>query len=129
MSTIIKAVDPASPLGGRSQTFTDSDFAADDILDIERTLFYPARIMEIDVESDASVQVRVNSQITYYPLYTPTKLDGMAPDLQTSTVLINTDAPSWTVENGQSLVVDDIPIKQIEIVALTAGSGVTIKVR
>lgn len=128
MSLVTKVVDPGAPPFGKQATFTDSDFSANDVLDVVTSLRRGAHKLTITTEADASVSVRINSYKVIYPIRSDaltTVMPIYLPDFTSGGSIINPDAPSYTVSNGEELVLDG-PITYVEITALTAGSGVTI---
>ena len=131
MAVVTTKVDPSVPYLDRSCSWTDSDFSAADVVDVENSLGRPASHLEIDAAADAAVTVRINSYHRDYALHPDAKRLGFsAPDLSSDGLRTWTDENAFTIVigNGESTA-QDIMVKNIEIVSLTAGSGVTITVR
>jgi hypothetical protein len=127
MSVITKKTDPSLSAGSQSAVFTAvTDFIQGDCLDIQVSLRRPARVTNIAVASGGACTVRINSLNRRYPLDTSMNSMGMsAPYLGTCTVWYNTDALSYSLTAGQTLVIDDIPVNSVEIVSLTGSIVVT----
>ena len=129
MTTVSNGFDTGTNPAYRSTTFTDSDFLALDVLDIYASLGRSGIKIEIETAADASVTIRLNAVRTIYGLNTYTKAHQCpAPDWDNTGTITDTAINTITVENGETYS-ENIVVKNIQITALTAGSGVTIKVR
>jgi nitrate reductase beta subunit len=129
MSLVSKVVDPNAALFGKQVTFTDADFSANDILDIVSSLKRGSYRVTISTEANASITVKVNSYKIIYPQkseYKTTVMPLFVPDLTSGGSILNSNAPDYTVSNGEELILEG-PVSYLEVTALTAGSGITIK--
>ena len=134
MATVSKTQDRAIPSNHRAVSFdaTTPDFAALDVIDFQGSLGRSASRVEIVCDADASVTVRINSQHTRYPIHPEARLLNFpAKDLASGTTYTNAQAATETVGNGETLVIDDLAISNLEVTALTvgAGTGVVINAR
>ena len=128
MSTIIKRNDPASSEWGRSCTFATStnDFVQGDILDVKNSLGGKAGGKAIITTGvGASTTFRINSISKKVPMKRDTNslLGNYSPRLNSEQNISNPRAPSFTVGESTSLVIENIPISNIEIDSLVTGGG------
>lgn len=129
MTVQSKPFDSGTNSAYRSVTFTDSDFAQDDILDIQASLGRSGTHIEVDVAADAAVTFRLNAYRVIYGMDLDIARHGIGvPDWTNSAEITDTTINTTTVENGESLVEDRV-VKNIQITSLTAGSGVTFRIR
>lgn len=68
MAIIIKAVAATAPREERTQTFTQSDAASGDILDLFKSLGKPAQYVRIRTASSSNLTVRLNVLKESYPV-------------------------------------------------------------
>jgi len=116
------------------QYVATTDFVLNDVIDVERGLGRPARYIEITTAADATITLRFNSMTKHYPLHPDGKrLDFYAPDLSQETEYLDTTAYSQDIGNGETVKIymEELgwTIKNLEVTALTVGSGVTIWVK
>jgi len=132
MATRSKSVDPSSPTTSRQVSFSTAsgEFTNGDVLDIYASLHRHGVRLEVSCGAGDTVTFRVNSIQKRYPLYSEALVhDIPAPDLQKEATWTNTLAPTYTVEAGTTFILDDLPIQNIEITALTASTDVVFTVR
>ncbi len=129
MATKTKPFDNNTRPEYRSTTFTDSDFVATDVLDIQASLGRSGVNLVVETAADASVTFRLNAVRTQYGKRADFLSHGIGfPDFTNSATVTDTTINTITVENGDTLT-ENIVVKNIQITALTAGSGVTFKIR
>lgn len=131
MAVLSKSFDSSTNSMYRSVTFDHTEFSVDDILDIVKSLGRNGTRLEVDAASDASVTFRLNAYSVTYGLNTDYLTHGIdRPDWNNSAEYIDTNLNTTVVENGETLI-EAVSIKNIQITALTPGSGtgVTFKIR
>jgi len=126
MANITKTQDPSIPDGDRAVVFdsTTPDFVVNDVLLVQTSLGRSAARTEIACDADATITVRINAQQTRYPIHAGARLlNWHARDMSAGVDFINADAATVTVANGETLIIDDVPIANLQVTALTSGAG------
>ena len=117
MTDITKLVDRAIPPTERTQSFTESDASAGDVLLVKESLGRPAR--RVNIESDGGMSVRFNVYHTIFPEREGNDLmhtKGMPNLSQGQTIKLAT-AARVTLGVGEIWEMDgDFPTSDIELV-------------
>jgi hypothetical protein len=151
MSIIVKPVDPSSDFLSRSVTFDNCtgnvEFNMGDILDIEGSLRRPGTWVQIEVgDSDiydygyygmapATITVKINAMVTKYPINLADTNFLKMPiyDLSAPITYTEPNVLSFTVDSGQSYVIDGIalnlPIRNLTVSNLSVGDFLRITVK
>ena len=122
MSDITKRVNRGIPCTQRTQSFTELDAGAGDVLMIEASLGHPAHILT--VESAGGMSLRLNVHQTVYPNRQGGDLmwTEHMPNLALGQNYKDNSMALIDLVSGETMVFDDgTPVKDLEIVTV-AGS-------
>jgi hypothetical protein len=113
-------------------TWTDSEFTGSDILDVERSLGRPGRKLRIDLDSSAALVIKLNTMNRRYPEWGESKLFKYpTKNLTEEEVWMSDDAsasePSLAFSTGETEIME-YAVRNIEIVSMTAGDGISIEI-
>tara|TARA_Y100000310_G_C20637956_1_gene792272 strand:- start:654 stop:1052 length:399 start_codon:yes stop_codon:yes gene_type:complete len=126
MADKVKKVDRGVPSAERTQSFTQADAGAGDILKIENSLGKPAKHIVIENTAGAgSMTVRFNVIRTIYPNRTKEDYDCLYPEIYKNLALgqtvEDTTGALVTIGAGETFELDnDLPVKDIKLVAATS---------
>ena len=127
MANVTKKVDRGVPPGERSQSFTQAEVNAADIIKVQDSLGKAAR--HVVIEAAAAMTVRFNVQRTIFPKKTHAEYDCLYPG-QYENLAAGVDVEDETgalisLAAGESFTLDnDLPVKDIKVV--TASGNFTI---
>jgi hypothetical protein len=121
MADVIKSVDRGIPATERSQTFSESDAGAGDLILVQDSLGKPAKTMTIDAA--AAMTVRFNVRRVIFPR--PDLNDGFSNspngdirrfNLSKPQVVEDTTMALVSIGAGESFALDnDMPVRDIKI--------------
>jgi hypothetical protein len=122
MAQITKKVDMNVYPTQRSQTFTQADAGAGDIILVQTSLGKPARILSIEAAS--TMTIRLNVLRTVYPARTQADglvLPGVSPELPNLTKGVEVEDVTGalvTISANETFTLDnDMPVYDVKIVS------------
>lgn len=131
MATITKKVDTGIAGGKRYQFWLSSEnaddgtpIAAGDIFMIETSLGRPAKYLLITTSAGADVQIRLNTQVTTYPMRDARLNWGnVQPDLENPSTRTDTTQAAIAIDSSSLFELDGVvPVSDIQLVVFGYGS-------
>lgn len=129
MADIVKKVHRLVPPNERSQSFTQADASAGDVIMVNESLGHPASRLLIEAEDDMSVRLNVYQYI--FPLHDEFEdlyvWGDPGRNLAAGTRVKDNEGVSIGIDAGETLELDkDIPVKDIELLTVSGNFTITV---
>lgn len=121
MASVSKIVDQRIHPVRRYQSFTQADFSAGDICQIETSLGKPAKYVHIETDLNASLVIRLNSQFASFNQRDPRLNANLQPnDISSEQTVTDDTQRTITISGNEVWELENImPVGDIQLVSFS----------